>query len=161
MTMVIFARTAGGMASRAVPAVTKSSGRRRTRRGMGVAGATWRAETAPAQSAHSLGGSAAARERTETCRARRRAIRFIDVPQTSVQEPKLPGQKTRGVMFFNPSSGAKTPPAELSALEQAVSDAGLEIVRVAHGLDCESLIRDRMREGTRLFVASGGDGTIN
>jgi len=64
-------------------------------------------------------------------------------------------------MFFNPSSGVKTSPAELSALEQAASDAGLEVVRVAHGLDCVSLIGDRMREGIRLFVAAGGDGTIN
>jgi len=64
-------------------------------------------------------------------------------------------------MFFNPSSGAKTSLAELSALEQEASDAGLEVVRVAHGLDCVSLIRDRMREGIRLFVAAGGDGTIN
>ncbi len=64
-------------------------------------------------------------------------------------------------MFFNPSSGVKTPPAELSALEQAANDAGLEVVRVAHGLDCVSLIGDRMREGIRLFVAAGGDGTIN
>jgi YegS/Rv2252/BmrU family lipid kinase len=64
-------------------------------------------------------------------------------------------------MFFNPSSGVKTSPAELSALEQAANDAGLEVVRVAHGLDCVSLIRDRMREGIRLFVAAGGDGTIN
>src|SRR5216684_6729082 len=161
MTMVIFARTAGGMASSAVPAVAKSSGRRRTRRGTGVAGATWRSETAPAQSAHSFGGSAAASERTETCRARRRAIRFIDVSQTSVQEPKLPGQKTKGVMFFNPSSGVKASAAELSALEEAANDAGLKVVRVTRNLDCTSLIRERMREGTRLFVAAGGDGTIN
>jgi YegS/Rv2252/BmrU family lipid kinase len=73
----------------------------------------------------------------------------------------LPGQKTKGVMFFNPSSGAKTPPAELAALEQAANDAGLEVVRVVPGLDCGALIRDRMREGLRLFVAAGGDGTIN
>src|SRR3977135_429073 len=153
MTMVIFASMAGGMASSAVPAVAKSSGRRRVSRGTGVAGATWRSETAPAQSAHSLGGSAAASERTETCRARRSAIRFIDVLQTSVQEPKLPGQKTRGVMFLNPSAGVKASPAELSALEQAANDAGLEVVHVTRNLDCASLIRDRRDEGTRLFVA--------
>lgn len=64
-------------------------------------------------------------------------------------------------MFFNPSSGVKTSPAELSALGQAASDAGLEVVRVTGNLDCPSLIRDRMREETRLFVAAGGDGTIN
>ncbi|HXA16818.1 MAG TPA: diacylglycerol kinase family protein [Thermoanaerobaculia bacterium] len=64
-------------------------------------------------------------------------------------------------MFFNPSSGVKTSPAELSALEQAANDAGLEVVHVTRNLDCPSLIRERMREGTRLFVAAGGDGTIN
>lgn len=64
-------------------------------------------------------------------------------------------------MFFNPSSGVKTSQAELSALEQAANDAGLEVVHVTRNLDCASLIRDRMREGMRLFVAAGGDGTIN
>jgi YegS/Rv2252/BmrU family lipid kinase len=64
-------------------------------------------------------------------------------------------------MFLNPSSGAKNPPAEIAALEQAAGDAGLEVVRVTRGLDCTSLIRERMREGIRLFVAAGGDGTIN
>ena len=73
----------------------------------------------------------------------------------------MPERKTKGVMFFNPSSGVKVPPAELSALENAASDAGLEIVRVSRELDCQSLIRDRMREGRSLFVAAGGDGTIN
>ena len=64
-------------------------------------------------------------------------------------------------MFFNPSSGVKASAAELSALEEAANDAGLKVVRVTRNLDCTSLIRERMREGTRLFVAAGGDGTIN
>jgi len=64
-------------------------------------------------------------------------------------------------MFFNPSSGVKIPAAELSALETASSDAGLEVVHVTRALDCAALIRQRMREGLRLFVAAGGDGTIN
>ena len=64
-------------------------------------------------------------------------------------------------MFFNPSSGVKTPAAELSALQQSASDAGLEVIQVTRDLDCASLIRDRLREGRRLFVAAGGDGTIN
>jgi YegS/Rv2252/BmrU family lipid kinase len=64
-------------------------------------------------------------------------------------------------MFFNPSSGGKISAAELTSLEEAASEAGLEVVRVTHELDCGSLIRDRMREGTCLFVAAGGDGTIN
>jgi YegS/Rv2252/BmrU family lipid kinase len=78
-----------------------------------------------------------------------------------VQEPILPDRKTRGVMFFNPSSGVKTSAAELSALTETAADAGLEVVRVTRGLDCPALIRQRMTDGLRLFVAAGGDGTIN
>jgi Sphingosine kinase and enzymes related to eukaryotic diacylglycerol kinase len=64
-------------------------------------------------------------------------------------------------MFFNPSSGGKTSPAELLALQQAAADAELEVVRVTPEIDCAALIRQRMSEGLRLFVAAGGDGTIN
>lgn len=64
-------------------------------------------------------------------------------------------------MFFNPSSGVKTSAAELSALQQTAGDAGLEVVCVTSELDCSALIRQRMRDGQRLFVAAGGDGTIN
>jgi YegS/Rv2252/BmrU family lipid kinase len=64
-------------------------------------------------------------------------------------------------MFFNPSSGLKMPAAELEALQQGAVDAGLEVVRVARDLDGAALIRNRMNEGIRLFVAAGGDGTIN
>ena len=64
-------------------------------------------------------------------------------------------------MFFNPSSGVKTSAADLSALQQAASDAGLEVVRVTRELDSSKLIRKKMSEGVRLFVAAGGDGTIN
>jgi diacylglycerol kinase family enzyme len=64
-------------------------------------------------------------------------------------------------MFFNPSSGLKMPAAEQDALQQAVRDAGLEVIRVSRDLDCAALIRQRMNEGVRLFVAAGGDGTIN
>ena len=73
----------------------------------------------------------------------------------------MPERKTKGIMFFNPSSGVKIPPSELSALEQSASEAGFEVVHVTRDLDCQSLIRDRLREGRRLFVAAGGDGTIN
>src|SRR5947209_7172537 len=158
---LIFARTAGGIASSEVPAAARSSCRSFTSSGTGAAGATCRSETAPAQSAHSFGGSAANSGRTKTCRARTRAIRFIDVSQTPLPEPKLPERTTKGIMFFNPSSGVKIAPSELSALEQSASDAGFEVVHVTRDIDCLSLIRDRLREGRRLFVAAGGDGTIN
>src|SRR4051812_315723 len=127
---LIFARTARAIASSAVPAAAKSSCRSFTSSGTGADGATVKSETAPAQSAHSFGGSAAASGRTKTCRARRKAIRFIDALQTPLPEPKLPERKTKGLMFFNPSSGVKIPTAELSALEQSASNAGLEVVHV-------------------------------
>lgn len=73
----------------------------------------------------------------------------------------MPERKTKGLMFLNPSSGVKIPPAELSALEEASAAAGLEVVHVTRELDCAALIRQRSREGMRLFVAAGGDGTIN
>jgi YegS/Rv2252/BmrU family lipid kinase len=71
----------------------------------------------------------------------------------------LPGSK--GLVFFNPSAGAKLTPAELTAFETAAAEAGLEIEPITRGADCQGLIRERMREGVRLFVAAGGDGTIN
>ena len=40
-----------------------------------------------------------------------------------------------GVMFFNPSSGVKLPPAELSALERAAVDTGLEVFHLSRELD--------------------------
>lgn len=64
-------------------------------------------------------------------------------------------------MFFNPSSGLKMPVAEQETLQQAAAETGLEVMGVAPGLDCAEVIRRRLQEGIRLFVAAGGDGTIN
>jgi YegS/Rv2252/BmrU family lipid kinase len=64
-------------------------------------------------------------------------------------------------MFLNPSSGLKMPGAEQEALQGAAGEAGLEVIRVRRALDCEAVIRKHLREGIRLFVAAGGDGTIN
>jgi diacylglycerol kinase family enzyme len=63
----------------------------------------------------------------------------------------------KGLMLLNPTSGVKLPPG----LEAAASDAGLEVVRLGADLDCAALVRSRMAEGRRLFVAAGGDGTVN
>ena len=60
-------------------------------------------------------------------------------------------------MLLNPTSGVNLP----AGLEGAASDAGLEVVRLGADLDCAELIRARMAEGRRLFVAAGGDGTVN
>lgn len=68
---------------------------------------------------------------------------------------------TRGTLFFNPSSGAKLSPAEASALQDAAREAGLEVIKLTHDVDVPATIRERMRQGVKLFVAAGGDGTIN
>lgn len=67
----------------------------------------------------------------------------------------------KGLVFLNPSSGARLVPAEVEALEGAVREAGLEIIPVSSSVDIEETIRERIRVGTDLFIAAGGDGTIN
>jgi diacylglycerol kinase family enzyme len=67
----------------------------------------------------------------------------------------------KGLMLLNPSSGVKLPPAEAASLEGAAREAGLEVIHLSPDLDCHALIRERMQEGRRLFVAAGGDGTVN
>ncbi|HEV2718793.1 MAG TPA: diacylglycerol kinase family protein [Thermoanaerobaculia bacterium] len=58
-------------------------------------------------------------------------------------------------MFLNPASGAN---GEIVA---AAENAGLEVVRLSRALDVTAEIRRRMQEGRRLFIAAGGDGTVN
>ena len=60
-------------------------------------------------------------------------------------------------MLLNPTSGVKLPPG----LKEAAEEAGLEVVPLEPDLDCTALVRSRMAEGWRLFVAAGGDGTVN
>ncbi len=48
----------------------------------------------------------------------------------------------------------------MADLETAARDAGLEVFRV-HDLDVSAVIREQIQQGRRLFVAAGGDGTIN
>ena len=49
---------------------------------------------------------------------------------------------------------------EVSAIEAAATEAGLDVVRLGKGVDCHAIIRDQMSMGRKLFVAAGGDGTI-
>ncbi|HEY6136782.1 MAG TPA: diacylglycerol kinase family protein [Thermoanaerobaculia bacterium] len=58
-------------------------------------------------------------------------------------------------MFLNPTAG------EQPELVAAASDAGLEVVRLSRDVDVTAAIRERMREGKKLFIAAGGDGTVN
>jgi diacylglycerol kinase family enzyme len=64
----------------------------------------------------------------------------------------------KGLMLLNPSSGVKLPQQQI---EDAARGAGLEVVRITASIDCAALVRARMNEGRRLFVAAGGDGTVN
>lgn len=63
---------------------------------------------------------------------------------------------SKGLLFFNTQSGMRLDGAELTA---AAKDAGLDVADL--DLDVASLIRSRMSEGQRLFVAAGGDGTVH
>jgi len=64
-------------------------------------------------------------------------------------------------LFLNPTSGARFPAAEKSALETVANEAGLDVVRIGRGVDVSATIREQMRQGRKLFVAAGGDGTIS
>ncbi len=61
-------------------------------------------------------------------------------------------------MFLNPSACVRFAEEELVT---AAEEGGLEVVRLTRELDAAALIRERMAEGKRLFVAAGGDGTVN
>ncbi|HEV7923612.1 MAG TPA: diacylglycerol kinase family protein [Thermoanaerobaculia bacterium] len=68
---------------------------------------------------------------------------------------------SKGTLFFNPSSGVKVPAAELLAFQEAAREAGLDVIRLTREVNCAETIRERMERGQRLFIAAGGDGTIN
>ena len=67
----------------------------------------------------------------------------------------------KGALFFNPLSGARLPAAELEAFRTAIAESGLELVEISKGVDVTHEVRVRFEQGVRLFVAAGGDGTVN
>lgn len=64
----------------------------------------------------------------------------------------------KGTLFLNRNSGVKS---EDDALIAAARAADLEIVELSEEIDCPSEVRTRIERGTRLFIAAGGDGTVN
>lgn len=66
---------------------------------------------------------------------------------------------TRGAIFLNEKSGSKAGGDE--NLASAAEKAGLEVIRLTSGLDVGAAVRDRLSRGKTLFVAAGGDGTVN
>src|SRR5437764_3199613 len=53
------------------------------------------------------------------------------------------------------------PAGEIDAFENEARDRDLEVIRLRPGLDVSQTIRQQMREERRLFIATGGDGTIH
>jgi YegS/Rv2252/BmrU family lipid kinase len=68
---------------------------------------------------------------------------------------------TRGTLFFNPSSGKKLGEGTLGDLTAAAAGAGLEVIELTREIDCTAAVRERIQRGLKLFVAAGGDGTVN
>jgi diacylglycerol kinase family enzyme len=66
---------------------------------------------------------------------------------------------TRGAIFLNATSGARAAGDE--ALVSEAVEAGLEVIRITPGLDVAAAVRERLAKGRMLFVAAGGDGTVN
>jgi diacylglycerol kinase family enzyme len=64
----------------------------------------------------------------------------------------------KGTLFLNPNSGVI---ADKTATEEAARQAGLEVVHVERDLDITAAVRERMQQGKKLFIAAGGDGTVN
>jgi len=64
-------------------------------------------------------------------------------------------------MFLNLSSGVKLPDAERERLRSAAADAGVEVIDLTKGVNVAEMIRERLRADRRLFIAAGGDGTVN
>ena len=68
---------------------------------------------------------------------------------------------TTGTLFLNRRSGAKLPDAGQEELRKAAHDAGLEVIDLTRDLDVSATIRERIGHDRKLFIAAGGDGTIN
>jgi YegS/Rv2252/BmrU family lipid kinase len=69
--------------------------------------------------------------------------------------------RLEGTLVVNRRSGTKRAGAELTAMQNAAAEAGLEVILLDDSIDLSNTIRERMSAGRRLFVAAGGDGTVN
>lgn len=73
----------------------------------------------------------------------------------------MPLSQVRATLFFNPSSGAKLPAAEVTEFRAAMVERNVEVVDIGGNVDIAATIRRQLAEGRRLFIAAGGDGTIH
>ena len=67
----------------------------------------------------------------------------------------------RGTLFLNATSGTRLPGREGEAVVAAARQSGLEVVPLGHEVDVTTMVREQLRRGRTLFVAAGGDGTVN
>ena len=65
----------------------------------------------------------------------------------------------RGTSLLNAASGAKR--GADGSLASAAEKAGLEVIRITPDVDVAAAIRGRLANGRTLFIAAGGDGTVN
>src|SRR5882724_11577387 len=110
MRSVVCARPSAVIASSAAPVVPRSPRDVLAISGTGVAATALSSVTAPTQSVHSFGASAAKSDRANNDAVTARKIRFMSAA-------------LKGLMLLNPSSGVKLP----AELEEAARDAGLEV----------------------------------
>jgi diacylglycerol kinase family enzyme len=65
----------------------------------------------------------------------------------------------KGAVYFNPRSGSQR--VTKAELRDAVVPHGLDFVEIHPELDVEGNVQQRIQNGQKLFLAAGGDGTIN
>lgn len=69
-------------------------------------------------------------------------------------------QPIQGAIFFNPVSGVRDPEIA-SGIRAAAAENRFHVYDVGPGLDVSSIVRTGVQRGEKLFIAAGGDGTIN
>lgn len=85
-------------------------------------------------------------------------LRPTPLPRVKPSGEKLP----RVDLIFNPVSGTGDAVAQLAEISEGLG-RGYELVRVhetSPEVDAEELAREALRDGARVLVASGGDGTV-
>lgn len=55
----------------------------------------------------------------------------------------------------------KLPAGELDELRAVAASLDVEVVEITPELDCAQEVRERLNRGGKLFIAGGGDGTVN
>ena len=87
----------------------------------------------------------------------------MTLPENAPPAPAehYPAQRLK--LLYNPSSGAASPPDFLQTIVAALQTANYlpEVSLVQPGLDIRTEVKNALRRGYRLFVAAGGDGTID